>query len=86
LHALAYFMNRGLRAENSGPFIAVEAGVGGVREAIWEAYKTPKPVPEELSQAVLNKAQEKYDWVLPDPLLHRNYASAFLDARAFESS
>lgn len=70
---------RGLDAFNAGPYLSVR----GVSSEEWlktlrTLVETP-PSEAELMAKVLNPRQEKWDFLLPDGLLSRNYASQHLD-------
>ena len=71
---------KGLPATNEGLCLSVEAES---TEQIYYVLKNllDEPVisPEALAEYVKNKQQGKWDWLLPDDLLNKNYASANLD-------
>jgi len=71
---------RKLIATNEGLSISViDAEAGRVVEALEDIVREPPPRPEALAAAVANKLREKWDGLLPDGLLCRNYASSALD-------
>ena len=70
----------GLRATNEGLSIHVLGGtVDAVHDAFLDIAESPVPTPEDLAANVQNKYIGKWDGLLPDTLLARNYASAQLD-------
>jgi len=50
--------------------------------ALVELSRRPLPLAQELAAGVLNKQQEKWDWLLPEDLLARNFAAHNLDLHA----
>ena len=72
--------SKGLRSTNEGLFISVEsASTKQVRGLLLDLLEGPEITADELSKYVRNKQQGKWDWLLPDDLLNRNYASMNLD-------
>jgi ATP-dependent Lhr-like helicase len=80
---LALMLTRkGLRAANEGLSIAVlGCTADAVQEALLDIAKAPTPVPEEIAAKVQNKYVGKWDGLLPEELLTRNYASDQLDVQ-----
>jgi ATP-dependent Lhr-like helicase len=71
---------RGLRATSEGLSINVlQAEVESVRLALHDVGHQPPPRAEEVAAVVQNKLREKWDGLLPDGLLCKNYASSELD-------
>ncbi len=50
-----------------------------IANALRDIALLPPPSPEELLKGAKNLAREKWDWVLPEDLLARSYASSHLD-------
>ena len=72
---------RGLRAANEGLSLSVaKCDVPIVLTALRDIAESPIPRPETLVDVVQTKLKEKWDHLLPDQLLARNYASRELDA------
>ena len=72
--------SKGLGSTNEGLFISVEsASTKQVRGLLLDLLEGPEITADELSKYVRNKQQGKWDWLLPDDLLNRNYASMNLD-------
>lgn len=72
--------HRGFQAENDGLFIAVRtAQTDSVFDALYDLSAGAFPSGDELADSLLNKVQEKWDWLLPDDLLNSNFASHNLD-------
>jgi ATP-dependent helicase Lhr and Lhr-like helicase len=70
----------GLRAANEGLSIAVRgATTDAVHNALLDIAEGPTPTAEEIAAKVQNKYVGKWDGLLPDELLARNYASEQLD-------
>lgn len=70
----------GLRAANEGLSIAVQgATIDTVYDALLDIAEREVPVAEEIATNVQNKYVGKWDGLLPDKLLARNYASEQLD-------
>lgn len=71
---------RGFQAENEGLFITVRAThMDSVFDALYDLSAGAFPSGGELANGLLNKVQEKWDWLLPDDLLNSNFASHNLD-------
>ncbi|MEO6779709.1 MAG: DEAD/DEAH box helicase [Bradyrhizobium sp.] len=71
---------KGLRVSNEGLSLnAFESATDSVHDALLNIAESPAPPPEELVVNVQNKYIGKWDGVLPDALLARNYASEQLD-------
>ncbi|MGA2382567.1 MAG: DEAD/DEAH box helicase [Gemmatimonadales bacterium] len=71
---------RKLRAANEGLSIMVlDAGVESVLDALFSIGHEPTPSGESLAAEVANKLKEKWDGLLPDSLLCKNYASSELE-------
>jgi len=71
---------RGLRATNEGLCLVVlDAQVDNVLDALHGISIEPLPSGEGLAVQVANKLREKWDGLLPDNLLCKNYASSELD-------
>ena len=73
---------QGLRAANEGLSIVVlGCTADAVQEALLDITEAPTPAPEEIAATVQNKYVDKWDSVLPEELLTRNYASDQLDVQ-----
>jgi ATP-dependent Lhr-like helicase len=73
---------RGFVATLSGPGVEVVKGEQSTQEildALGDAAVDEPPPLDMLLADVKNLAREKWDWVLPDALLRRAYASLYLD-------
>lgn len=71
---------RGLRAVNEGMCIAVLGSeFARVHDVLLDVAETPKQTAEDLASQVVNKFVGKWDGLLPEQLLSRNYASSQLD-------
>lgn len=74
------FKERGLRAVNEGLYISIEAdSVELIHDLLLDFAEGSLPSEDKLAQFVENKKQEKWDWLLPESLLNRNYASRYLE-------
>ena len=72
----------GLRAANEGLSIAVlGATADAVHDALLDIAEAPAPTAEEIATNVQNKYAGKWDGLLPDELIARNYASEQLDVQ-----
>lgn len=70
----------GLRATNEGLSISVlGAKVTGVLHALGDIANAAAPSGEQLASKVQNKTREKFDGLLPDALLCKNFASREFD-------
>lgn len=56
-----------------------EADRDSVSDILFDLSEGAFPTETELAGEILNKVQEKWDWLLTDGLLNRNYASHNLD-------
>jgi ATP-dependent Lhr-like helicase len=73
-------MARGLRATSEGLSVNVlQANANRVCQALCEIGNEPPPNGEALAAVVQNKLRGKWDGLLPDGLLCKNYASSELD-------
>jgi Lhr-like helicases len=73
------FKERGFRATNEGLYISVEAdSVETIHDLLLDLSEGALPAEDRLAQFVENKQQEKWDWLLSESLLCRNYASLYL--------
>lgn len=71
---------RGYKAENEGLCLKLrEADQNSVSDILFDLSGGAFPTETELAGEILNKVQEKWDWLLTDDLLSRNYASHNLD-------
>lgn len=71
---------RGYKVENEGLCLKLrEADIDSVSDILFDLSEGVFPTEEELAGVILNKVQEKWDWLLTDDLLSRNYASHNLD-------
>ncbi|MGZ5554249.1 MAG: DEAD/DEAH box helicase, partial [Candidatus Aminicenantales bacterium] len=82
--ALALILSgNGLKAESHGMTIIVHnADYQDVLGTIQEIGSIPQPTPEELASHVQNKLKEKWDYLLIEQLLNKEYASRELDIDA----
>ena len=72
---------RGLRTANEGLSLSVaKSEVPMVLTALRDIAESPIPRAEDLVDLVQTKLKEKWDHLLPEQLLARNYASRELDA------
>jgi ATP-dependent Lhr-like helicase len=77
------FRHWGLNARNEGLCILVtHFGDHSLPRLLFDMSSRPLPDPATLVASVLNKQQQKWDWLLPEELLRRNYASHNLDVEA----
>ncbi len=75
-----YFSFKGYKSLNHGLFISVEAeSMDIVKNELFEFMQSTQDLSFQLSKFVENKEIEKWDWLLPDDLLCKNYASQYLD-------
>ena len=73
---------KGLRAANEGLSITVLGNTAdAVHDALLDIAEAPPLTPEEIAAKVQNKYVGKWDGLLPDQLLTRNYASEQLDVQ-----
>lgn len=71
---------RGHKVENEGLCLKLrEADLDSVSDILFDLSESAFPTEDELVGEILNKVQEKWDWLLMDELLSRNYASHNLD-------
>jgi ATP-dependent Lhr-like helicase len=71
---------RGYKTENEGLCLKLrEADQDSVSDILFDLSEGAFPTEIELAGEILNKVQEKWDWLLTDELLSRNYASHNLD-------
>lgn len=84
LHTLAMLLRYwGLEAQQEGMCVLVkQSGSSSLTGVLAELCRRPLPQPQELAAGVLNKQQEKWDWLLPEGLLARNFAAHNLDLPA----
>jgi len=72
--------HRGYKVENEGVSLIVRnASLDSLSDDIFDLAQGAFPSEEEITRGLLNKAQEKWDRLLPDTLLDRNYVSHNLD-------
>jgi ATP-dependent Lhr-like helicase len=72
--------HRGYKPENEGLSIRLRgASQDEASDVLFDLSEGAFPSEAELADEILNKVQEKWDWLLPDGLLNRNYASHNLD-------
>jgi ATP-dependent Lhr-like helicase len=72
--------HRGLKPENEGLSILLRgASTDKVSDVLFDLAEGGVATETELASEVLNKVQEKWDWLLPNELLSRNYVSHNLD-------
>ncbi|BBP05675.1 helicase-related protein [Sulfuriferula plumbiphila] len=71
---------KGLVAISEGLFVSIQhVTTAKLSEVVSALLAEPPIAPERLVAEVLNKQQGKWDWLLPDELLCRNYASLNLN-------
>lgn len=71
---------RGYKVENEGLCLKLrEADLDSVSDMLFDLSEGAFPTEDELAGEILNKVQEKWDWLLTDELLSRNYVSHNLD-------
>lgn len=71
---------RDLNAWNAGLYININTDDPEILlDALHAIDESPQPDPEDLVKNVMNKRLEKWDGLLPDELLARNYSSHTLD-------
>ncbi len=74
------FRQREICATNEGLYISVEADSVDVVQNLLLDFSEGVSISEDsLANFVKNKAQEKWDWLLSENLLNKNYASLYLD-------
>jgi len=72
--------HRGYKPENEGLSILLRgANPDEVSDVLFDLSAGAFPEEVELTNEILNKVQEKWDWLLPEGLMARNYASHNLD-------
>jgi ATP-dependent Lhr-like helicase len=72
--------HRGYKVENEGLCLNLRnVDENSVSDTLFDLSEDAFPTEAELASGVLNKVQEKWDWLLRDSLLSRNYASHNLD-------
>ena len=72
--------HRGFKAENEGLCILVkDAKIGEVADTLLDLSQGAMPAAEELAEGIPNILIEKWDWLLPNFLQTRNFASHYLD-------
>lgn len=70
----------GMRASNEGlSLVAFDVPADRVFDAFLDIADSPPPTGEEVAAAVKNKYRGKYDGLLSDALLCRNFGSSELD-------
>lgn len=74
----------GFQAENEGLHVTVDKS-DSVFDALYDLTEGGIPSGDRLASGLLNKAQEKWDWLLPARLQDLNYASHNLDVEATEA-
>ena len=73
-------IKNGLKANNEGLYISIQnSNSEDVKNMLMDLANGPLPSAEDLAALVKNKQQEKWDFLLPEPLLCKNYASLYLD-------
>lgn len=73
-------MNQGLKANNEGLYISIQdTDFEKIKNVLVDLTDKPMPIAEDLAALVKNKQQEKWDNLLPETLLCKNYASLYLD-------
>lgn len=73
---------RGFVASPAGPGVEVRKGERSIEEvldALFDSAMDDPPTLDMLLWDIKNLQREKWDWVLPDGLLRRSYASLYLD-------
>ncbi|MDV6345335.1 DEAD/DEAH box helicase [Nitrosomonas sp. Is37] len=78
----ALLARRGFIANPAGPGVEVRKGehtVGKVLEALRDAAVDKPPPLDMLLKDAKNLQREKWDWALPNDLLHKTYASHYLN-------
>ncbi len=71
---------RGYKTENDGLCLRIQGmSEDTLSDLLFDMSEGAFPTEIELTETILNKLQEKWDWLLPDSLLSRNYASHNLD-------
>ncbi|MCU7844680.1 MAG: DEAD/DEAH box helicase [Candidatus Thiodiazotropha sp. (ex Monitilora ramsayi)] len=74
---------KGLKVINEGLCLLIrEASVNQISDLLFDMTQGAFPSESKLTEAVLNKLEAKWDWLLPEPLLGENYASHNLDIPA----
>ncbi len=77
---VSMFVQKGFQAMNRGLYINVtDSGLDKVKEALREIAVEPPPNGEVLAENIKNKYLQKWDHLLPESLLNKNYASSELD-------
>jgi len=73
-------IKKGLKANNEGLYISIQnSAIEEVRNTLTDLAHEPLSSAEGLATLVKNKQQEKWDFLLPESLLCKNYASLYLD-------
>ncbi len=74
------FERRGYKAENEGLCLKLQEGdLESIADTLFDFSEGAFPKEGELTDEIINKMQAKWDWLLTDELLSRNYASHNLD-------
>jgi ATP-dependent Lhr-like helicase len=72
--------HRGYKVENEGLCLNLRnVDAASVYDTLFDLSEEAFPSETELAGEILNKVQEKWDWLLPGGLLSRNFASHNLD-------
>ena len=81
--AIACLLGRcGLRADAGGIGVEVHKDkqtLEYIADRLVDVWMDAPPSVDELLEGRANLEREKWDWALPQPLLHANYASLYLD-------
>lgn len=73
-------LSKGFHAMNNGLYIHVtNSEVNLILKAFYEIAHEPQPSGEVLTANIENKSREKWDRLLPETLLNKNYASSGID-------
>lgn len=82
-----FLISKGYKTLNQGLFISVEAeSINDITNTFQEFIDTDFISEIELAKFAENKQQEKWDCLLPEELLCKNYASQYLDLKTAKKS
>jgi ATP-dependent Lhr-like helicase len=79
----AWLTKRGLQAQNEGLCVQVRSGdLTAIHDALLDLAESPYVDVDELLPDHDIPFEEKWEWLLPEPLLRKQYASRIFDVRA----
>lgn len=82
-----FFISKGYKSLNQGLFISIESeSIENIIEELNEFVNSGCISEIKLAEFAEIKQQEKWDWLLPEDLLCKNYASQYLDLPAAKAA